>query len=164
MSEINEMNQVKYASLSNLQLFLDNLRNEFSSVVHTHNKNEIVDFPDIDSKIDVHNTTENAHNDIRIEIQDVSTRLNTLADSDDETLDQISEIVEYAKKNRDFIGEITTNKVNVSDIVDNLTTNINNRPLSAAQGVILNNKLNNTENWTFTLSDGTTVTKKVILG
>ena len=38
---------------------------------------------------------------------------------------------------RTLIEQITTNKVNVSDIIDNLTTNVSNKPLSAAQGVAL---------------------------
>jgi chromosome segregation ATPase len=35
------------------------------------------------------------------------------------------------------IKEITTSKVNVSDIINNLTSNVTNKPLSAAQGVAL---------------------------
>lgn len=36
-----------------------------------------------------------------------------------------------------LIDAITTSKINVSDIIDNLTTNVSNKPLSAAQGVAL---------------------------
>jgi hypothetical protein len=49
------------------------------------------------------------------------------------------EVVGYIKDNRDLIGGITTKKVNVDDIVNNLTTNVSNKPLSAAQGVVLKN-------------------------
>ena len=63
--------------------------------------------------------------------------LNALADSDDTTLDQMSEVVAYIKSNKSLIDAITTSKVNVSDIIDNLTTNVSNKPLSAAQGVKL---------------------------
>ena len=35
------------------------------------------------------------------------------------------------------IEDVTTDKVSVSDIIDNLTTNVSNKPLSAAQGVKL---------------------------
>lgn len=63
--------------------------------------------------------------------------INALADSDDETLDQVSELVAYIKANRSLIEQITTGKVSVSDIIDNLTTNVANKPLSAAQGVVL---------------------------
>ena len=48
-------------------------------------------------------------------IDNVSDRLNTLADSDDETLDQLSEIVSYIKNNKDLIDGITTSKTNVTD-------------------------------------------------
>lgn len=91
----------------------------------------------IDNKISTHNSSTSAHNDIRDLINGLTTRLNTLADSDDTTLDQMSEIVEYIKANKTLIDSITTSKVNVSDIVNNLTTNVTNKPLSAAQGVAI---------------------------
>lgn len=93
--------------------------------------------PDVSVQIGAHNTSTSAHNDIRELVSKLTTRLNTIADSDDTTLDQMSEIVAYIKSNRGLIEEVTTNKVNVSDIIDNLTTNVSNKPLSAAQGVAL---------------------------
>ena len=84
-----------------------------------------------------HNTNNTAHNDIRLLIEGLVTRLDALANSDDTTLDQMAEVVKYIKDNRDLISQITTDKVSVSDIVNNLTTNVSNRPLSAAQGVAL---------------------------
>ena len=93
--------------------------------------------PDVSGQIGTHNTATDAHNDIRLFMQDLMARVNALADSDDETLDQMSEIVAYIKDNRDLIEKVTTGKVSVSDIVDNVTTNVSNRPLSAAQGVAL---------------------------
>lgn len=89
------------------------------------------------SAVGAHNTNTGAHNDIRDLISGLTTRLNTLANSDDTTLDQMSEIVAYIKNNKSLIDGVTTNKVNVSDIIDNLTTNTSNKPLSAAQGVVL---------------------------
>ena len=85
----------------------------------------------------LHNVAPEAHNDIRLLIEGLVSRLNALADSDDTTLDQMSEIVTYIKANKTLIDSITTSKVNVSDIINNLTTNVSNKPLSAAQGVIL---------------------------
>lgn len=90
-----------------------------------------------DTKVSEHNVSEEAHNDIRLLVQGLTDRLNTLADSDDDTLDQMSEIVAYIKSNKTLIDAITTSKVSVSDIIDNLTTNVSNKPLSAAQGVAL---------------------------
>ena len=89
------------------------------------------------AKVSEHNTASNAHNDIRLLVQGLTERLNALADSDDTTLDQMSEVVAYIKSNKSLIDAITTSKVNVSDIIDNLTTNASNKPLSAAQGVKL---------------------------
>lgn len=90
-----------------------------------------------ESKVSAHNAAADAHNDIRLSVQGLTDRLNALADSDDDTLDQMSEIVAYIKSNKSLIDAITTQKVSVSDIIDNLTTNASNKPLSAAQGVAL---------------------------
>lgn len=91
----------------------------------------------VDNKISNHNLSVSAHNDIRNLINELTTRLNTLANSDDTTLDQMSELVAYIKSNKTLIEEITTGKVNVADIVDNLITDASGKPLSAAQGVVL---------------------------
>lgn len=90
-----------------------------------------------DAKVSTHNTSNTAHNDIRLLVKNLTDKVTTLLDSDDETLDQTSEIVAYIKSNKSLIDAITTSKVSVSDIVDNLTTNLANKPLSAAQGVTL---------------------------
>ena len=89
------------------------------------------------SAVGSHNTNTDAHNDIRLLITGLATRLDALANSDDETLDQMAEVVAYIKANRDLIEQITTGKISYTDIVNNLTTNVNNKPLSAAQGVAL---------------------------
>ena len=90
-----------------------------------------------ESKVSEHNISDTAHNDIRLLIQGIIERLNALANSDDETLDQMSEVVAYIKSNKSLIDAITTSKVNVSDIIDNLTTNLSNKVLSASMGVEL---------------------------
>ena len=102
------------------------------------------------SRLYAHNTDDDAHNDIRLLISGLTEKLNTLANSDDITLDQMSEVVAYIKANRNLIEQITTVKVSVSDIIDNLSTNVANKPLSAAQGVALK-----------ALIDGITVPTKV---
>ena len=89
------------------------------------------------SKVNEHNTSASSHSDIRSLITNLTTKLNTLADSDDTTLDQLSEIVVYIKNNKSLIDGITTSKLNISDVADNLTTNITNKALSAKQGVEL---------------------------
>lgn len=89
------------------------------------------------SAVNTHNTSTSTHSDIRTLITNLTSRLNALADSDDETLDQMSELVTYIKANRSLIESVTTSKVNVSDIINNLTTNVTNKPLSAAQGVAI---------------------------
>ncbi len=88
--------------------------------------------------VKTHNSSSTAHEDIRNLISELHTKLNTLADSDDTTLDQLSEIVAYIKNNKSLIDSITTSKVNVADIIDNLTSTATNKPLSAKQGKVLN--------------------------
>ena len=89
------------------------------------------------STVSSHNTDIYAHSDIRDFITGLNIRLNALADSDDTTLDQMSEVVAYIKSNKELIESITTSKINVSDIVNNLTTNSTSKVLSAAQGVAI---------------------------
>ena len=104
---------------------------------YTDTKIAAIPTPDVSGQISTHNTNTEAHNDIRKLITGLTNRLNALADSDDATLDQLSEIVAYVKNNKSLIDGITTSKVNVADIINNLTTNVSNKPLSAAQGVAL---------------------------
>ena len=101
----------------------------------------INDLPDASSMVAAavsgHNTNTDAHNDIRLLVQGLADRLNAFANSTDEDLDQAQEFMLYIKANRDLISQITTSKVSVADIVNNLNTNASNKPLSAAQGVAL---------------------------
>jgi len=96
-----------------------------------------------DSAVSAHNTDSSAHADIRSIVNGLTNRLNALADSDDVSLDQLSEIVAYIKNNKTLIESVTTSKVNVSDVVNNLVTNISNKPLSAAMGVELKRLIDN---------------------
>lgn len=63
--------------------------------------------------------------------------INTLLQSDDVDLDTLQEIVTYIKSNKSILDSVTTLKVNISDIIDNLTSEISNKPLSAKQGYVL---------------------------
>lgn len=92
---------------------------------------------EVEKAVPTHNVSTEAHSDIRLLIQEHREEVNALLDSDDETLDQLSEIVAYIKSNKALIDAITTSKVSVSDIVNNLTSDVTNKPLSAAQGVAL---------------------------
>ncbi len=103
-----------------------------------------------------HDSSNTAHSDIRTLITNLTTRLNALADSDDTTLDQLSEIVAYIKSNRTLIENVTTNKVNVSDIINNLTSTNTNKPLSANQGKVLKGLIDTLTNTVNTKIDGIT--------
>lgn len=89
------------------------------------------------SAVSSHNTNTSAHSDIRNLISALTTKVNNFLDSDDTTLDELSELITAIKDNKADIESITSGKVNVTDIVNNLTTNDANKPLSAAQGVVL---------------------------
>lgn len=116
-----------------------------------------LDISVVDNRIALHNGSEAAHNDLRalisgldVLVSELGTRLNAIADSDDVDLDQFSEIVAFIKSNRSIIEQVTTLKVNYTDIINNLTTDLADKPLSAAQGVALK-----------ALIDGITVPTKV---
>lgn len=104
---------------------------------YTDKKISEIPTPDVSGQISEHNTDTEAHNDLRLVVATLTQKVNDLLDSDDTTLDQMSEIVAYIKDNRGLIESVTTTKVNVADIIDNLTTNVADKPLSAAQGVRL---------------------------
>ena len=89
------------------------------------------------SAVSAHNTAPEAHADIRGQLSALSNKLNNFLNSDDTTLDELSELIAAIAENKSTIEQITSGKVNVSDIANNLTTNVSNKPLSAAQGVVL---------------------------
>lgn len=89
------------------------------------------------SAVSTHNTSTSAHNDIRLLISDLNKKVTNFLDVDETTTDQLSEILALIEANADDIDKITSGKINVSDIVNNLTTNVSNKPLSASQGVTL---------------------------
>jgi hypothetical protein len=89
------------------------------------------------SAVSAHNTSTSAHNDIRLLITGLTTKLNNFLDVDDTTSDQLSEVLELIENNKGTLESLTTSKINVSDIVNNLTTNSTSKVLSAAQGVAI---------------------------
>ena len=96
-----------------------------------------ISIPDASSVVSSHNTNTSAHNDIRIELQALSNKINAFLDSDDTTLDELSELIVAIQNNKTTIEQLTSGKINTSDIINNLTTNVSTKPLSAAQGVVL---------------------------
>lgn len=126
-----------YAKKTDLPTNVSELTNDAGYLTTHQSLADYAKTADVTTAISTHNSSAEAHSDIRDLVAGLTTRLNALADSDDETLDQLSEIVAYIKSNRELIESITTDKVNVADIIDNLTTNVANKPLSAKQGMEL---------------------------
>lgn len=91
----------------------------------------------VNTSISTHNSSTSAHNDIRSLISEINTKLNNFLDVDDGTKDQLSEVLQLIEDNKGTLESLTTGKVNVSDIVDNLTTSNANKVLSAKQGVAI---------------------------
>ena len=87
--------------------------------------------------VNAHNVANDAHNDIRIVLNELKAGVEAFFNIDDAEFDQISELIWKIRDNAGSIEQLTNGKVNVSDIVNNLTTNVTNKPLSAAQGVVL---------------------------
>lgn len=100
----------------------------------------------IENKISTHNTNTSAHNDIRTLITELTTKLNNFLDVDDTTTDQLSEVLTLIENNKGDLESLTTNKVNVSDIIDNLTTASASKVLSANQGVAIKNLIDALQN------------------
>lgn len=94
--------------------------------------------------VSTHNSANDSHGDIRNTIQQLANRLDGIANSTDVDLDQLAEIVAYIKTNKSLIDAITSSKVSVADIVDNLTSvAVTNKPLSANQGSIIKGSIDN---------------------
>lgn len=87
--------------------------------------------------VSAHNANNEAHSDIRLEIKAIREQLAAFMDVDDETLNELSELIAAIASNQTSIAQLTTGKVSVVDIVNNLVTNASNKPLSAAMGAAL---------------------------
>ena len=81
------------------------------------------------------------------ELNDKITVIQALLKSNDSMLDTVQEIVEYIKNNKSLIDSVVTNKVNKEDIIDNLISNVSDKPLSAAQGYILKTLIDAIPGW-----------------
>lgn len=73
----------------------------------------------INNSISEHNESTTAHPDIRSLISNLTNKLNTFLDTDDESLDQISELITFIQNNRTLIEGITTSKVDKNQGIEN---------------------------------------------
>jgi hypothetical protein len=124
------------SDVTNLQETLNENLQEAKSYTDTKTS-DLASITVVDTKISTHNTSTSAHNDIRVLISDITTKLNNFLDVDDTTSDQLSEVLEMINNNKGTLESLTTSKVNVSDIIDNLETASTNKVLSANQGVAI---------------------------
>lgn len=113
----NNSTKNKYVSPSKLSVFLENLKTIFSPLTHTHKISDITDYT-VDSELSSTSNNPVANKTIDAEFEAVSTAMNAL----DSALDD---------------------KVDKSNIIDNLTTTTTDQPLSANQGKILQDQIAN---------------------
>ena len=73
----------------------------------------------INNSISEHNESTTAHPDIRSLISSLTNKLDTFLDTDDESLDQISELITFIQNNRTLIEGITTSKVDKNQGIEN---------------------------------------------
>lgn len=86
--------------------------------------------------LESHNNDTSAHSYIQGLISELDERLDAFL-GDGDAAAALSDLLEYLQNNGDLIESLDTNKINYSDIVDNLTTAATDKPLSANQGVQL---------------------------
>ena len=101
---------------------------------------------DAASKISAHNIATDTHNDIRLLISGLSTQVNEFLDVTDDKRDQLSEVLQLIDNNKGTLDSLTTNKINKSDIVDDLVTSSSDKVLSAKQGAALKASLDTLSN------------------
>lgn len=118
------------------QAAIDEAKSSTNTYTDTKIKN-MVGTSNVSTQISSHNTSTSSHSDIRELISDLSTMVANFLDVDDETTDQLSEVITLINNNKGSLESLTTSKINVSDIIDNLTTNSTSKVLSAKQGVVL---------------------------
>lgn len=88
-------------------------------------------------------------------LKDMIDTIQSIISSDDVSLDTIQEIVAYIKDNKADIDELLATKVNIVDIIDNLTSTLSNKPLSANQGRVLKELIDAIVNGTTTVANAT---------
>jgi len=117
-----QSNQIK-TNVIQLKNDTASIKNETSGIKDETNqlKTDVIELIDgfdntVDEKISEHNNSSIAHPDIRGLISTLAERLNAFLDTDEESLDQISELISFIQNNRTLIEGITTDKADKSEI------------------------------------------------
>lgn len=78
-----------------------------------------------------------ADGDTLAKLRNLISGIQTLLNSNNVNLDSLQEIVDYITTHQSLLDGVSINKVNISDIVDDLFSEAVNKPLSANQGRII---------------------------
>jgi hypothetical protein len=107
----------------------------------------------VPDQINTHNLSADTHADIRSLISEVSEQLETFltaatdGDGDGKTIDRLSEVLALINENKEDLDDLTINKVNVSDIVSDLTKAATaTQVLAASAGIELKTSLDSLQN------------------
>ena len=135
-----------------------------ASATHEHNKADIKDFDhshaieditSLQTSLNGKSDTGHAHDDkyyteneidstvsaIQTSISNLSASVDNLLKVDENTANTIKDIVDTVSANKTSIDAILSDKVDKTDIVDNLTTENSQKVLSAKQGKVLNDSI-----------------------
>ena len=104
------------SDISSLQTAIDTVLASANSYTDTKVSNVASDTA-IDNKITSHNVSNAAHNDIRDLISTLTTKVNKFLDVSDTASDQLSEVLTLIDNNKESLDSITSNKINITDIV-----------------------------------------------
>lgn len=124
----------KYVSLNKLSTFLDNLKNKFSELTHTHILNDITDYT-VDNELSPTSTNPVQNKVLDAEFEAMSVAMNILEQSIDKKFEEASQIVDVFELPNDGINTnvlyrlLTATFIHNRHVVDNSTCYIvNNRP------------------------------------
>lgn len=127
---------------------IDELVTLFAEISNRIGENEQSAKEYADNAVAFHNEDADAHTDIRNLVSDIARRLNALADSDDITLDQLSEIVEYIKTNREILEIVTQGKVGKEELLQTLSEYIKKSEFSTELIKSTNQELKDVDDYT----------------
>ena len=161
------MSTKKYVSLNKLSLFLDNLKDVFAILYHTHVQSEITDLI-IDNEISSTSTNlvenraiSSALETVKEEVKNYTdTEVANLVDSAPDTLNTLGELATALQENEGVVAVLNsaiTNKAEKTDLTSHTSNTSNPHNVTVSQLGL------SYETWTFTLSDGSNVTKNMVV-
>ena len=141
----NETVHITTTDRTNIQTALDQAETANQGVADlTAIVNTKVGSSEVNAAVTGHNASSEAHSDIRASLAatdgtltELKTKVEKFLNVSDTTTDELSEVLNLIAANRGDLDSILGNYVEISKVVDNLTTNDASKVLSAKQGKAL---------------------------